>query len=223
MADRAGFPQIPRPVWYGVRTMFNKSLSRKLDENSLAASLDVQPSAARQYLVELKRVGLLTDDGAATDLAGKWRQDDLYAEATEEILRTAYPSSLVDLAPAGSADRAVVERWFKNQGLGEGTAKNKAATYLMIANGGIAFEPPVSSGESQRKPRLRAPKSNEGSKGSSADVGETKGAGKPAVAMDVMPLNVNVQIHISADASSDQIEAIFSAMRNYLHGDKSAQ
>jgi hypothetical protein len=31
-----------------------------------------------------------------------------------------------------------------------------------------------------------------------------------------MPLNVNVQIHISADASSEQIEAIFANMKKYL-------
>jgi hypothetical protein len=32
-----------------------------------------------------------------------------------------------------------------------------------------------------------------------------------------LPLNLNVQIHISADASTDQIETIFAAMRKYLH------
>jgi peptide/nickel transport system substrate-binding protein len=32
-----------------------------------------------------------------------------------------------------------------------------------------------------------------------------------------VPLNINVQIHISADAGSEQIEAIFNAMRRYLH------
>lgn len=215
MAEKVGFPQIPRPVWYGVRSIFNKSLSRKLDENSLAASLDVQPSAARQYLVELRRVGLVTEDGAATSLAAKWRQDDSYDEAVEEILKTAYPESLVDLAPAGSADRAVVERWFKNQGLGEGTARNKAATYLMIANGGVSFEPPQASGEGGRKSRSRGKKAEEKSEVTKREDGRKVAT---PLSPDVMPLNVNVQIHISADASTEQIEAIFSAMRNYLHG-----
>lgn len=136
MAEKTSFPQIPRPVWYGVRSIFSKSLSRKLDENALAATLDVQPVAAKQYLLELRRVGLITEDGTPTDLARRWRLDESYQEAIEEILRTAYPESLVDSAPAGSADRGVVERWFRNHGLGEGTARNKAATYLMIANGG---------------------------------------------------------------------------------------
>jgi hypothetical protein len=35
--------------------------------------------------------------------------------------------------------------------------------------------------------------------------------------VDPIPLNVNVQIHISADASGEQIESIFSAMRRYLY------
>ena len=81
MAERTGFPQIPRPVWYGVRQLFGKSLGRKLDENSLAASLDVQPAAARQYLLELRRVGLITEEGTPTELAKKWRLDETYDEA----------------------------------------------------------------------------------------------------------------------------------------------
>jgi hypothetical protein len=32
-----------------------------------------------------------------------------------------------------------------------------------------------------------------------------------------MPLNINVQIHISAEATGAQIESIFSAMRRYLY------
>ena len=33
-----------------------------------------------------------------------------------------------------------------------------------------------------------------------------------------MPLNINVQIHISAEATGEQIESIFTAMRRYLYG-----
>jgi hypothetical protein len=32
-----------------------------------------------------------------------------------------------------------------------------------------------------------------------------------------MPLNINIQIHISADATSEQIENIFAAMKKYLY------
>jgi hypothetical protein len=34
---------------------------------------------------------------------------------------------------------------------------------------------------------------------------------------EAFPLNVNVQIHISADAGTEQIESIFQAMRRYLY------
>lgn len=35
--------------------------------------------------------------------------------------------------------------------------------------------------------------------------------------LDQIPLNLNIQIHISADAGTDQIETIFRAMRMYLN------
>ena len=76
MADKAaGFPQIPARVWWGVRDLLNRSPKMKFDDGSLAATLDVQPAAARQYLTELKRIGLLDEKGAATELGERWRQE----------------------------------------------------------------------------------------------------------------------------------------------------
>lgn len=218
MAEKAGFPQIPRPVWFGVRAIFNKSLGRKLDENGLAAALNVQPSAAKQYLTELRRVGLITDDGAATDLAAKWRQNEQYADAVGEILKNAYPQSLIDLAPVGHAERAAVERWFKNHGLGEGTARNKAATYLMIANANPDSDAVAQPTESQRKPRERGKKDDEQGNKKGVQNHSGNGGQERGPAPETFPLNVNVQIHISAEASTDQIEAIFSSMRKNLYG-----
>lgn len=218
MADKTSFPQIPRPVWYGVRSMFSRSLSRRLDENALAAALDVQPSAAKQYLLELRRVGLINEEGAPTELAAKWRSEDGFDEAIQDILKIAYPENLVALAPAKGADRAVVERWFKNHGLGEGTAKNKAATYLMIANGTPTPDQVVqSSPAGGRTPRVSQPASKPANSPRTRSQEGNGNKGTKADQTASIPLNVNVQIHISADATSDQIETIFSAMRKYLY------
>ncbi|MEJ6389669.1 DUF5343 domain-containing protein [Gymnodinialimonas ulvae] len=218
MADGA-FPQIPATVWWGIRDLLQRSPSAKYDDSMLAAKLGVQAVAARQYIAELTRVGILDEEGKATELGNRWRLDEKYSDAVDEILSGAYPESLTTIASAGEADRQTVVNWFMNQGLGQGSAKNKAATYLLISS-----REPNSGGA----PTKRAATKNEKSSTDPAKEGKppktrTRAQVNPPVppaskqAPDAMPLNVNVQIHISADASSDQIESIFKSMRQYLY------
>lgn len=220
------FPQIPSTVWWGVRALLQRTPRAKFDDQMLAAELGVQPVAAKQYFVELRRVGILDDDGRGTELASRWRMAESYVEAVKEIAQRVYPEGLVTIAPPGAAERQKVVNWFMNQGLGEGSAKNKAATYLLITND----EPGASPSST---PRSAAPKST-GKKEPATKSATT--SSRPKVSpkaissanrtqnaengdSNIMPLNVNVQIHISADASSEQIESIFLAMKKYLRND----
>lgn len=219
MADKSGFPQIPGRVWWGVRDLINARPKMKFDDGNLAATLNVQPAAARQYLAELKRIGILDDQGAVTDLGERWRHDEGYEEVVGEILASAYPDGLVSIAPPGSAERTSVERWFAHSGLGSGTAKNKAGTYLMIANdrpGEARVRVATQKTERPPPPDKVAPKprrSASGKNDSQNSESTPEPRGQPG---GTIPLNLNVQIHISADATSDQIETIFAAMRKYL-------
>src|SRR5690606_35131671 len=114
--------------------------------------------------------------------------------------------------------------WFLNQGLGAGTARNKAATYLMITSPepGAAG---VASGRGEGK-KSNATEAVDSSTSPTATKRTSPGR-RPAPSASngkkdesaPMPLNVNVQILISADASSEQIETSFSAMRKYLKND----
>lgn len=220
MADQI-FLQIPATVWWGVRQIMLKTPRLKFDERTLAASLNVQIAASRQYLAELKRAGLLDEDGRATDLAGQWRIDETYSQAVEELARANYPEELIAHAPPGDADRKWVINWFKLQGLGEGSAKNKAATYLLITSATPNASPIVPSKSDSKKVTKTKGKASAVTANVSpattttADrtMSESKSEG------GLMPLNVNVQIHISADASKDQIDNIFSAMKKYLRND----
>lgn len=220
MADTSSYPQIPRPVWWGVRSVLQRSPGTTIDERLLGTQLNVQDVAARQYVAELKRVGILNDEGRATELAQQWRLDESYSEAVNSLLSNIYPQSLLQVAPPEDGDRAKAASWFQRGGLGEGTAKNKAATYLLI---GSPNPDDVASRPSSTKPK--ADKAASATKA----VGRTKQASPVEQAprvqhprSDAMPLNINVQIHISADATGDQIESIFSAMRRYLYADATA-
>jgi hypothetical protein len=131
------------------------------------------------------------------------------------ILGEMYPEQLVQIAPTGDGDRSKVEKWFMAQGLGEGTAKNKAATYVMIAND----KPPTGNDGRAAAVRSMSPqrqgKKIEESRRSDRTQANLKSA-TPSRA-ELMPLNVNVQIHISSEAAAEQIETIFVAMRKHLY------
>jgi hypothetical protein len=176
--------------------------------------LGVQEAAARQYLYELKRVGLLTEDGKGTTLAAKWRHDETYWEAVQELMKAAYPESLLQVAPPGDADRQKVISWFVRDGLGTGTANNKAATYFLISSS--APGEAITRTTGPEKTRAATIKSTQPtSRPAAVASGDRKS--DPKQQGHMLPLNINMQIHISADATSEQIESIFSAMRRHLY------
>ncbi len=219
MADKVSFPQIPSTVWWGVRALLQRSPSATISERTLGVELQVQEAAARQYIAELKRAGILNDENKATPLAGRWRHDDTYADAVSEILSNAYPEDLIQVAPPELGDRQKVISWFTREGLGVGTAGNKAATYLLIGSATPNESPARGAAASQKNGSREKRPTKQAASTAPVKSQAQKPVEKPArnAQFEPMPLNVNVQIHISAEASSDQIESIFSAMRRYLY------
>ncbi len=211
------YPQLPTTVWRGVREMLRKSAKRKLDEKILAVELSVQQTAAKAYLNQLVGLGLLKDDGTPTALADKWRQDNP-APAVEEILSKVYPKALLDLAPSENLNRAKIVSWFMSEGLGSGTAGNKAATYIMIAQSAFGEEINANANTTTR-PRATSKvtsKKQPATRKNIEKLSDNKGA-DPNVRQKKPDLNINIQIHISADASSEQIDSIFSSMKRYFN------
>lgn len=184
-----------------------------MNEGFLAVQLGVQPAAARQYTTELRRVGLINEEGKPTDLALRWRMDDDYADAVTELLRAAYSDELLNLAPTiDDKDKAV--SWFQYQGLGEGAARNKASTYFLIGSAAPGQAAPKSNAGSST-PKVQRPKGKPTEKPQ-----DTKSLPQSSVearsGFDVFPVNLNLQIHISSEATAEQIDAIFSSMRKHL-------
>jgi hypothetical protein len=205
----------------------------------------VQEAAARAYISELRSVGILTEEGKATQLAQRWRLDESYAGAVTDLIKASYPEGknppktgqfsvafntegLVDVAPPGDAERQKVVSWFQREGLGQGAAGNKAATYLLLSSPTPNEAPKAASKSSQgenstpaRPVRRRANSSspmNDATKPQVPREGAKDSKSPPqGRSGEAFPLNVNVQIHISADAGTEQIESIFQAMRRYLY------
>lgn len=227
MAERTRYPQIPSTVWWGIRGILQKTPNVTIDERLLGVQLNVQEAATKAYINELRNVGILTEDGKATAIAQKWRLDESYGEAVNQIVEANYPEGLLHLAPPGDADRQKVVSWFMREGLGQGAAGNKAATYLLISsptpNEAARANAKPSPPDGVSKARTQSQSSN-ASRVARDKAGETAtrregtrdSMGGQRASSD-FPLNINVQIHISADAGSEQIESIFRAMRRYLY------
>ncbi|WP_286750193.1 hypothetical protein [Sphingopyxis sp. SCN 67-31] len=227
MADKVRYPQIPSTVWWGIRAILQKTPSVTVDERLLGVQLGVQEAAAKAYINELRSVGLLTEDGKATSVAQKWRLDDSYEEAVTQIVNDTYPEGLIHLAPPGEAERQKVVSWFLREGLGQGAAGNKAATYLLISSPTPNEAPRAASKAAQTENTSRPRPSRKPAASQKAENGrlpdaaqkDREGRANPSgrASSEAFPLNVNVQIHISADAGTEQIESIFQAMRRYLY------
>jgi len=228
MADKTRYPQIPSTVWWGLRSILQRTPRATIDEGILGAQIGVQSAAAKQYISELRAIGILTEDGKATSLANKWRLDETYQEAAQEIIRASYPVGLVEWAPPEDANRQNIMSWFERQGLGTGSARNKAATYLLLGSSTPNDAPQRASSGRDIANRPTQRTASNASATSVARNGVSFAAKKASSASttgrrdgrrdaSAMPLNINVQIHISADAGQEQIESIFSAMKRYLN------
>lgn len=227
MADKVRYPQIPSTVWWGIRSILNRTPNVTLDERLLGVQLGVQEAAAKAYINELRHVGIITEECKATPLAQRWRLDDTYSEAVNELVEANYPEGLVHLAPPGDAERQKIVSWFQREGFGQGAAGNKAATYLLMSSPTPNEAPKAGTkaagGDSpaRLRPARRQAGATESNGKREVDTPNDGGSGNNSSnltrGMEAFPLNVNVQIHISADAGTEQIESIFQAMRRYLY------
>jgi hypothetical protein len=220
MADKNRYPQIPSTVWWGLRSILNRTPNATIDERLLGVQLRVQEAAARAYISELRSVGILTEEGKATQLAQRWRLDESYAGAVTDLIKASYPEGLVDVAPPGDAERQKVVSWFQREGLGQGAAGNKAATYLLLSSPTPNEAPKAASKSSQgenstpaRPVRRRANSSspmNDATKPQVPREGAKDSKSPPqGRSGEAFPLNVNVQIHISADAGTGRSNQFF--------------
>jgi len=180
-------------------------------------------SASNNIVGPMRRLGLFNEDGSLTERGQKWRTDGTYAEACDEILDEVYPDELGSLASQdGNPDAAEVRTWFDQKGFGESNAR-LTATYVMIA--GKSPAGPSEAGRPKNPPKSssgRVPKSKRSStqKASEVDAPSLEGdvPQKPSTGHSRPNLHLDVQVHIAADVTIEQIDAIFASMAKHLYG-----
>lgn len=220
-----GYPKVTTKAWSALRTRAAAAPTTKFTPSNVAAMLGMSsPDSARDNTVSpMKRLGVIDDDGSLTELGNQWRIDSTYADACDTIIANIYPGDLDALVDgSGKPDGAQVKTWFDHKGFGESNARQMAATYVMIAVKEVP-EPIVSNSVPPSKTKKTA------SRKKSA---KQKPVPEPAVQPTVDPamqparknsegggpnVHLDIQIHIPADASPDQIDQIFASMAKHLY------
>ena len=218
------YPKVGTKAWMLLRQRASAAPSAKFTPDVVATLMGMaNPASALTNTVgPMRRLGIFNEEGALTERGNKWRLDESYADACQEILDEIYPEEfrvLVD--DVGNPDPGKVKSFLQQMGLGENNASQMAATYVMVAR----KQPPERHATDSSKARRKALSDTEDSedppkaqalKATSAIPAQEPGA--PPVRSDGRPaIHLDIQIHIPADAAPDQIDQIFESMARHLY------
>lgn len=224
---KVSFPYMTSGQWTLIRSRLRQSVPKAVDVDWLMAALGTSNKGAQNLMPQLRAIGLIDADGGPSDLAMDIRDDESYGEACARILASLYPQSLRDAYDNPETDPADVARWFmRNARTGEVTAKMQARLYLLLL-GGQPPEPidPKANGATSRRAPAATKPSVEKKAPQSAPPAEPREPAVATVGLQAPPamlggptLHIDLQIHIGADSSDAQIEAVFKSMAKHLYG-----
>jgi hypothetical protein len=219
--QRRSFPMLSPSHWWKLRKKFKQSIPGTVTANYLATVLEMQESSARtNVLIYLRDLGLVDEEGKTLDRSRKWRDDDQYKDVCQDIVQAVYPQELLDAAPDPNEDRQPALRWFANHTGADESAVRKMANFYALV-----MEADASKEIAQR--RDDKPKGRETSSPNTGKIkrrpGEVKSRPKERQPsnhnnnFDGPELRINLQIHISSDATPDQIDQIFASMAKHIY------
>jgi len=229
MANKEKYPTIPAKQWWVLRNKFKQSIPSTVTPGYLAAALGmIEKSAKQNVLLALVAFKIIDQDGKPTERAKQWRDDEQYPTLCEQIRQEIYSSELVDAFHPPAPDKNAVERWIASKtGVGESASGKMAATYLLLceanpqAGQDVNNTTPAKLARKVIKPRpLPWAKTPEGITDnipvSTENIPVHIERPKVAISQPIPSIHIDIQIHISADASNTQIDQIFASMSNHL-------
>lgn len=224
MADKekvVSYPRLPLGAWWALRKKFVQSMPGVVTTSYLAPVLNMKEDSARANVLPfLKVLGIIDTEGKVTDLAKRWRDDKQYPAVCKEMLESVYPEELRHIATNVSQREQAVS-WFANKtGMGRVAARMMTSLYVVLLEADPSKQPGVKTEKkttptvSQKKAEKEhhvptppplvppAPLAPQGTQNSS---GQLPG------------ININLEIHISADSTPEQIEKIFESMSKHIY------
>lgn len=171
-------------------------------------------------MAQFKAVKLINKDNSVSDFAALWRDDKEYPKYCKKLREELYPDELLQLAVDPEKDYNKAVRWFmRATGVSDPTARQMANLYqiLLIADPG--------KGDEIAKSTARKGKTITKNRETKPDKKKTEEEIKPP--FDVKDpkkepfklspnINLNIQIHIDANASLEQINQIFKCMADHF-------
>ncbi|MCX5646808.1 MAG: DUF5343 domain-containing protein [Phycisphaerae bacterium] len=225
---KQSFPMLPGAHWWALRDKFKQSIPGVVTDSYLAATLNMQPKSARANVLPfLEDLGLIDKDGKTQELARAWRDDDQYADVCKKMREHVYPEDLLSAAPDPSQDKTPADRWFANHtGVGASAVRRMVQLYTILAEADVSKR--KQDAPPKEKPRKKATASQKTQRPGAAPVTQ------PAIQPSAPPQGsthtteqpqsptfpgvcINLQIHISSDATPDQIDKIFESMAKHIY------
>jgi len=216
--EKKTYPRLPAKNWWTLRERFKQTAPARVDANYLQSVLDLTSAASAGNLMgPLRTLGLIDEKGAPTERALDWRHDETYSEVCEAIVADVYPDSLRSAFPNPAGASAAVATWFaRNTGAGQGAATGMAALFILLSDGDPAAK--VNGAKPASGRATKAANATKTTKATKASASTPKPAPEETPRRkDAPSLNINVQVHISSDASPDQIDQIFKSMAEHLY------
>ncbi len=213
-------PRITTKNWWGIRKKLKSTMPKVISKSFVAAAMGVGDASAQgNVIAPMIQFGLLDENGAPTQLANEWRNDDTYASSCKKMRENTYPQELCDLAPDMETDKGMVQTWISSHLMvGAESARQSASVYMLLLEADPAKQTEAvnttagskkSATPSKKKAAKAAPKKE------SPKDDEVRSKKRVKTSFD-QSMNINIQIHISSDTSADQIDKIFSSMAKHL-------
>ena len=211
--EKTSYPMLPPKSWWALREKFQQAMPSKITPGYLVPVLGItEASTNKNVLPFLKWMDLIDDKGKPTKLANKWRFDETYREVCGEIREKIYPRELLEAISEPQKNKEATKNWFAARtGSGSIAALRMSNLYILLS------EADPSRGEELSKPVARerkptAPKKRTGQ----IKKDETSQIQQNLLTPDLPSVHLNVQIHLSPEATVDQIDQIFASMAKHL-------
>jgi len=228
MADKRTYPMISEKGWWQLRNQFKKTIPSVVNVSYLKSLLSLNSDqSARNILAPLKQMGIIDADGKPQPRATDWRSDTKYVDVCAEIISEIYPQELLDLFPDTQIDMATARSWFMDTcSLGDNAAKKIASTFSLLRSGEIKSDLDIVKSTVSPKKTAQA-KNAKKAKDVSRNIDaepqfsptSSEKASDTIVGSSINPsVHIDLQIHISPDATSDQIDSIFASIARHLYG-----
>ena len=215
MAKKQSYPMLPVRQWWRLREKFRQSIPGTVTASYLAAALGMQEKSARNNILPyLQQLGIIDSEGKTLDRARQWRDDAQYADVCKQMRKEVYPEELLHAVPDPITNRDAAGRWFANEtGAGANAVNKMIGLFAVLVEGN-----PENKNRSNRSGSTATKKTTTRKTGTKSRKPKPSPEGDLVRTPESPGIHINIQVHVSSDATPDQIDQIFASMAKHIYG-----